>query len=91
MQQEISAMNPLREVQILGVNQIGRESGIGEMSEGRTIPLCQDEDSLKVWISWHVTYRDVFILDRENDGRCLQSHGTILADPRTMTRSVVSY
>jgi hypothetical protein len=66
MQQEINATEPTRAVRIHGINKMGAESGIAEMTDGRTIPLCQDDTEQNVWARWQVTYRDVFILDGEN-------------------------
>ncbi len=66
MQQEIDAAQPDHAVRIHGINKIGYESGNEGMVEGRTIPLCQDQQGQNVWVSWKATYRDVVILDPEN-------------------------
>lgn len=66
MQQEIAAADPSLDVRIHGVNKIGYESGNAGMCEGRTIPLCQDQQAQDVWTAWKVAYRDVVILDPEN-------------------------
>ncbi|MDM7913804.1 MAG: hypothetical protein ACE15D_16990 [Candidatus Eisenbacteria bacterium] len=64
MQKEIDeATGPgARPVHIHGVNEIGRESGIPGMCEGRVLPLVQDDEQAKVWDRWEVTYRDVVIV-----------------------------
>ena len=66
MQHELDADSLTLDVVISGVNGIGHESGIPSMCAGRDIALDQDIDTAKVWDSWHVTYRDVFVLDAEN-------------------------
>lgn len=66
MQDELDADSLLLDVVISGVNGIGHESGIPSMCLGRDITLLQDVDAAKVWESWQVTYRDVFVLDEEN-------------------------
>ncbi|MBZ0268621.1 hypothetical protein K8I85_10735 [bacterium] len=54
-------------VHILGVNAAGLESHNAAMCAGRDLPWLQDlADSANVWTSWNVVYRDVVILDREN-------------------------
>jgi len=54
-------------VHILGMNEAGEESGNAAMCNGRDLPWLQDvADSAEVWTSWNVVYRDVVILDREN-------------------------
>ena len=66
MQQELAAES--LDVHILGVNAAGLESGNGAMCSGRDLPWLQDlADDANVWASWAVTYRDVVILDRDNE------------------------
>lgn len=59
-------MTPPRDIQILGVNESGLESGNALMCDGRDLPWLQEADSMRVWAPWNVTYRDVIILDGEN-------------------------
>ena len=61
MQGELDAAGS--EVQILGVNGAGLESGNDAICEGRTLPWLQDTDQEAVWETWGVAYRDVVILD----------------------------
>jgi hypothetical protein len=51
----------------MAVNQEGHESGCEGMSELGDIPLLQDTEEENVWDSWDVTYRDVLILNSENE------------------------
>ena len=48
------------------MNAIGLESGNAGITSGRTIPWLQDVPDQDVWTSWHVTWRDVIVLDQEN-------------------------
>jgi len=66
MQKDIEAAQPATPVQILGVNMIGKESGNADMCAGRLLPWLQDTPTQNVWGAWHITYRDVVILDGEN-------------------------
>jgi hypothetical protein len=59
------------DIQLLGVNAFGHESGVEEATQGRDIPMLQDVDddgnSLgDTWDLWDVEWRDVVILDAEN-------------------------
>ena len=53
------------EIQLLAVNEIGF-SGLSGMASRGDLPLLQDTEDQNVWIEWDVTYRDVVILDRNN-------------------------
>lgn len=65
MQKELAADSV--DVHILGVNEAGQESDNAVMCAGRDLPWLQDQaDAQDVWDSWSVVYRDVVILDREN-------------------------
>jgi hypothetical protein len=60
------------DIQLLGVNAFGHESGVTVATEDRDIPLLQDvdEDSNSLsdtWELWDVTWRDVVILNAENE------------------------
>ena len=66
MQAEIASEGWPIEVDILGVNEMGYESGNDGMSTGRVLPLLQDTASENAWADWDIEYRDVIILDGEN-------------------------
>ena len=53
------------EIQILAINEIGF-SGLSGMADRGDLPLLQDTEDENVWHEWDVTYRDVVILDRNN-------------------------
>ncbi len=69
MQAEIDLLNTLRPVQILGVNDIGRESGNAGMTADRTLPWLQPATGEDIWTAWQVEYRDVIILGPGNERR----------------------
>ncbi len=54
------------DIQLLGVNGIGHESGNSLATEARDLPLAQDTLEVNAWGLWQVTWRDVVILDRAN-------------------------
>ena len=67
MQNELAAEGLPVPVRILGVNAVGAESANDVMCSGRSIPWLQDTASQRVWQSWNVTYRDVVILNAQNE------------------------
>ncbi len=66
MQDDLSASDPLLNIQILGVNSAGAAPGNASITAGRDLPWLQDVDGVNVWTSWNVTWRDVVILDADN-------------------------
>jgi len=67
MQTELRTEHPELSIQLAGINGIGFESGNALMTDGRDIPWLQDVTLEDVWTSWEVTYRDVVILDADNN------------------------
>ena len=73
MQNELRSEYPDMSIQIVGINEVGFESGNPLMSEGRSAPVLQDVDadnngSSDVWYDLlDITYRDVQILNKENE------------------------
>ena len=66
MQAELDAMTLPVDVEILGVNAAGHESGNDLATAGRTIPWLQDDAATDAWGLWEVDFRDVVVLDAEN-------------------------
>jgi hypothetical protein len=67
MQGELAAEGLPLEVHILGVNGAGLESGNAAICNGRDIPWLQDTAAAAVWTTWAVTYRDVIVLNKDNE------------------------
>ena len=65
MQDELTAAG--LDVTIFGVNQAGFESGVVTFTTDRDIGFLQDTAAVNVWTMWGVTYRDVYILDGNNE------------------------
>lgn len=66
MQHDLDTVTTARPIRILGVNQAGQEADNALVCQGRTLPWLQDTKAVDVWQSWHVTWRDVIVLDAEN-------------------------
>lgn len=71
MQNDLETNYPNLDIQILGINSFGQESGAASFFTGRDRPLLQDVDAdddgaSDLWVSWEVEPRDVVILDATN-------------------------
>ena len=66
MNAELALENLPLDVQVLGINPQGYESGNALMCDGRDLPWLQEAGGTSVWSDWGVTYRDVVILDQDN-------------------------
>ena len=66
MQEELAAEYPELAIQVLAINEIGF-SGLSGMSDRGDLPLLQDVAEESVWSDWDVTFRDVVILDSNNE------------------------
>lgn len=53
-------------MRLVGINESGLESGNDTATAGRDLPWLQDVVEVDVWSTWGVGYRDVWILDRQN-------------------------
>lgn len=72
MQAELKANFPSLDIQLIGVNESGYSSGNENITAGRNIPWLQDVDAdgdgnSDVWDDWEIAYRDVAIVDEENE------------------------
>ena len=65
MQRELDAADVA--VSIYGLNEIGREGANASITTGRDLPWLQDEADEDVWTVWNATWRDVYLLDANND------------------------
>ena len=66
MQKELDVELGPGAVQILGINEVGRDSQNDLMCEGRDLPWLQDSAESDVWNSWTHEYRDVIVVDTNN-------------------------
>jgi hypothetical protein len=72
MQKDLDSSHPELDIELIGLNPVGQESGNALATEGRDIPWLQDVDAngdgqSDVWLnSWDVEYRDVVIVDEDN-------------------------
>ena len=67
MQAELEVERPDLVIHLLAVNEIGHDSGIPDMAAEGALPILQDDTVALVWDNWDATWRDVFVLDGENE------------------------
>ncbi len=67
MQNELALDHPTLDISILGINEVGYEAGNSSITNGRDLPWLQDTVDWNVWGTWAPTYRDVIVLDGNNE------------------------
>ena len=67
LEAEIAAEARSLDVRIVGVNEIGQESGNPLIAPLCELPWLQDTEAQRVWERWEPSYRDVIVLDEENE------------------------
>ena len=67
LQQELAQEDVPVVIEILGVNEVGHESGNDGFTAGRDLPWLQESKDHSIWNEWGVVYRDVFIVDEKNE------------------------
>ncbi len=67
MQVELNGLETALPIQIVGVNDIGLESGNDGMIAGNTLSWLQPVTGEDIWTAWDVVYRDVIILGPGNE------------------------
>lgn len=67
MQDDIASEYPNQDITILSINMIGAESGIALIPATDHLPIVNDDVNTGIWSNWGGGWRDVFILDRQNE------------------------
>ena len=67
MQGELDAMGLPVAVRIHGLNEHGHQGGNEGACRDKDLPWLQETPEQPVWTTWAVTYRDVIILDGNNE------------------------
>lgn len=68
MQAEILAANPASKIRIFAVNDAGQEPwNLEAAGTDRVVPILQDTVAVGAWGLWSPVYRDVVILDGNNE------------------------
>lgn len=69
MQTELQAEYPQHGFNIIGINQPSNQGQGGEalVAAISTLPMVQDDATANVWPNWGAVWRDIKILDRQNE------------------------
>lgn len=67
MQTEIDTLQLALEVRILGINESGHQGSNAAACQGKDLPWLQDVPAQAVWDKWDINFRDVIILDEDNE------------------------
>ena len=67
MHAELQAEYPSLNIPILGINMMNTEAGMASVSLISNLPVVQDDANVNVWSDWGAVWRDVMILNRENE------------------------
>lgn len=67
MQDELQSEHPDLPIHLVTINEAGYESGNDLMPPLGDLPYLQDDATALVWDTWGATWRDVIILDGDNE------------------------
>lgn len=66
MQTQLDSLATELDIELFAINQVGLESGLEGMSVYGALPILQDDPDLLIWEMEGIEYRDVLILDADN-------------------------
>lgn len=67
MEAELAKEHPELSVAILAINEVGHKDGLPAVATTADLPCLQDTAKDDVWGSWTATWRDVYVLNRNNE------------------------
>lgn len=86
MQDELDANRPDLAIDLLIVNETGYSSGNETLFTVTDLPVLQDDTTALVWTNWQATWRDLYIVDANNNVVAIVSLTTYgLSDPTNYT------
>ena len=67
MQAELQESHPELNISLLSINKIAAESGVASFNTTHNLPMVQDETALGILSDWGAVWRDVYILNENNE------------------------
>ncbi len=67
MEEELAAKHPELSVALLAIDAPGHEAGLPDVAKAGDLPCLQDTEKDDVWGSWGAEWRDVYVLNRDNE------------------------
>ena len=67
MQEQLATEHPELAIDIVHVNEEGYDSGNADLFAVTDLPVVQDDATQQVWTNWVAEWRDVYVLDADNE------------------------
>ena len=67
MQADLEQTHPHLDIKLFGINMIGTGSGTASFTTSHTLPMVQDDSTLAIWNDWGAQWRDVYVLNENNE------------------------
>ena len=66
LQSDLDSAHGDDSVQIFGVNAVGYEDSVSDLTKGNSLPLLQDTETVDAWGAWFADWRDLVVIDGNN-------------------------
>ena len=67
MHAELESTYPNLDIEIFAINMPGAGSGTQSFTSDIYLPMVQDDNATGIWSDWGAAWRDVYILDQNNE------------------------
>ena len=67
MEAELAKTHPEFQVSLLSIDATGHEGGLPDLAKVGDLPCLQDTTKDDVWGAWGAEWRDVYVLNAENE------------------------
>ena len=67
MEADLAKKHPELSVALLSIDAVGRDDGLPDLAKVGDLPCLQDTAKDDVWGSWGAEWRDVYVLNDENE------------------------
>ena len=67
MKAELESTHPNLDIEIFAINKPGTSTGIQSFNASLNLPMIQDDSAVGIWNDWGAAWRDVYILDENNE------------------------
>ena len=83
MEADLAKKHPELEVALLSIDATGHEVGLPDLAKVGDLPCLQDTAKDDVWGSWGAEWRDVYVVNAENEVTAVYNLTTYsLSDPK---------
>ena len=83
MEADLAKKHPELGISLLAIDAVGHDGGFPDLAKVGDLPCVQDTAKDDVWGSWGATWRDVYVLNAENEVTAVYNLTTYsLDDPK---------